>query len=219
MEDRGVFVQGAFRGNLGFIGLAYCANAYGEAGLIAGSLYIGFLTTLYNVLAIVTLNHAMGRGFNILNISKNMVTNPLIIGILAAVLFSSLSIPIPEFAERAGGYFVNLTLPLALLCTGGALNFQELKTNPRKTFYSSFSKLVIVPFAITLGGYLLGFRGIDLGVLFLMSSAPTATASFIMVKSMGGNYKLAANIIAITTLGALLSVSVGIVFLRSLNLM
>ena len=219
MADRGVFVQGAFRGNLGFIGLAYCVNAYGEAGLIAASLYIGFLTTLYNVLGVVTLNRAMGQGLNILNITKSITRNPIIIGILAAFLFSTLQIPIPEFAERAGSYFANLTLPLALLCTGGSLNFQELKTNPRKTFYASFAKLVIVPFAITFGGYLYGFRGIDLGVLFLMSATPTATVSFIMVKGMGGNYKLAANIIAMTTLGALLSVSSGILILRSLDLM
>ena len=52
-----------------------------------------------------------------------------------------------------------------------------------------------------------------------MSATPTATVSFIMVKGMGGNYKLAANIIAMTTLGALLSVSSGILILRSLDLM
>lgn len=218
-EDRAVFVQGAFRGNLGFIGLAYCVNAYGEEGLIAASLYIGFATTLYNILGVVTLNRGMGQSISVIKIAKSIFTNPLIISILAAVLFSTLQIPIPQFAERAGGYFANLTLPLALLCTGGSLNFQELKTNPKKTFYASFAKLVIVPFIITLGGYLFGFRGIDLGILFLMSSAPTATVSFIIVKSMGGNYKLAANIVALTALGALLSVSVGILILRSLDLM
>lgn len=219
MEDRGVFVQGAFRGNLGFIGLAYCVNAYGEPGLVAASLYIGFLTTMYNILAVITLNRAKGQEFNLLKITKMLITNPLIIAILLAILFSSLSIPVPEFVEKAGGYFGNLALPLALLCTGGALNFQELKFNPRKTFYATFSKLILVPVVMIFGGYLLGFRGIDLGVLLLMSSAPTATASFVMVKAMGGNYKLAANIIALTTLGSLLSVSIGIMFLRSLNLM
>ena len=219
MEDRGVFVQGSFRGNLGFIGLAYCVNAYGEAGLVAASLYIGFATTLYNILSVLSLNRAMGMEFSVIKICKALATNPLIIAILSAIVFSSLNITIPQVAERAGGYIANLTLPLALLCTGGSLNFQELKTNPRKTFYASFSKLVIIPTVITLGGYLIGLRGIDLGVLLLMSSAPTATASFIMVKAMGGNYKLAANIVALTTLGALLTVSIGILILRSWNLM
>ena len=217
--DRGVFVQGAFRGNLGFIGLAYCINAYGEQGLIAASLYIGLVTTLYNVLGIVTLNRSMGKDLSLLMICNNIIRNPLIIGILAAFAFSGFGIPVPEFAATTGGYLANLTIPLALLCTGGALNFQELKTNPKKTYSASIAKLVIVPVLITLGGYLYGFRGMDLGILFLMSASPTATVSFIMVKGIGGNYKLAANIIAMTVLGALFSVSFGILILRSLDLM
>ena len=217
--DRGVFVQGAFRGNLGFIGLAYCVNAYGEEGLIAASLYIGFVTVLYNLLALITLNRALDRGHSPIYMFKSIVTNPLIVAIVLALVFSSFSIPIPQFIERAGGYFANLTLPLALLVTGGSLNFQELKSNPNKTFYTSFTKLVIVPAVFTLGAYLFGFRGIDLGLLFLMSAAPTATVSFIFVKNMGCNDKLAANIIAVTVLGATLSVSLGVLILRSLGLM
>ena len=37
-EDRGVVVQGAFRSNMGIIGLAYCINAYGPKALAASSL-------------------------------------------------------------------------------------------------------------------------------------------------------------------------------------
>jgi len=192
-SDRGVFVQGAFRGNLGFIGLAYCVNAYGEEGLIAASLYIGFVTTLYNVLGVVTLNRSMGKGLNFIDNCISIIKNPLIIAILSAFVFSSLQIPIPKFAETAGGYIANLTVPLALLCTGGALNFQALKTNPKKTVYATLCKLIFVPFLITAGGYLL-------------------------VKGIHGNYKLAANIIAMSALFALFSVSLGVLILRNFNL-
>ena len=218
-EDRGVFVQGSFRANMGFIGLAYCLNAYGEEGLIGASLYLGLITALYNVLSVITLNRSSDEDQGVLKIIKGIAKNPLIIAIAAGLIVSVLHIPMPEFAAKTGQYFANLALPLALLCTGGALNFQELKTNPNKTFYASISKLVIVPLAITGGGILFGFRGIDLGILFLMCSAPTATASFIMVKGIGGNYKLAANIIALTSLGSIASVSLGIMLLRGLGFM
>jgi hypothetical protein len=52
-----------------------------------------------------------------------------------------------------------------------------------------------------------------------MCSAPTASASFIMVKGIGGNYKLAANIIALTSLGSIISVSLGIMILRGMGWM
>ena len=216
--DRGVFVQGAFRANMAFIGLAYCVNAYGEEGLIASSLYLGLITALYNVLAVITLNRASNIEQGLFSIIKEIAKNPLIIGIVAGLIVSALHIPMPEFAAKTGQYFANLALPLALICTGGALNFQELKTNPNKTFYSSISKLVFVPLAITAGGILFGFRGIDLGILFLMSSAPTAAVSFVMVKAIGGNHKLAANIIALTSLGSIVSVSLGILVLKSFGL-
>jgi hypothetical protein len=218
-EDRGVFVQGAFRANMGFIGLAYCVNAYGEAGLIAASIYLGLITALYNVLSVITLNRSMHREQNVVKILKGIAKNPLIIGIIAGLVVSALHIPMPGFAEKTGQYFANLALPLALLCTGGSLNFQELKSNPNKTLYATVAKLFIVPFAITAGGVLMGFRGIDLGILFLMCSAPTASASFVMVKGIGGNHKLAANIIALTSLGSIVSVSLGIMILRSLGWM
>ena len=73
----------------------------------------------------------------------------------------------------------------------------------------------VVPLMLTAGGYGLGFRTTELGVLFLMSSAPTAAASYVMVRAMGGNSDLAANIIVLTTLGSLLVTSVGVALLRS----
>ena len=216
-EDRGVFVQASFRSNMGIIGLAYCLNAYGEVGLVAASLYLGLITILYNVLSVITLNHSMHGELSIVKALKGIAKNPLIIGILAGLLASTLGIPMPAVAEKTGEYFANLALPLALLGAGGALSLNELKTNPNKTFYASLAKLLIVPFLITAGAVILGFRGMDLGILFLMSSAPTASASFIMVKAMGGNDKLAANIIAVTSLGSVVSVSLGIMIVRSFS--
>ena len=52
-----------------------------------------------------------------------------------------------------------------------------------------------------------------------MTSAPTAAASFIMVRAMEGNFALAANIIVITTLGSLIVTSVGIALLHGMGFM
>jgi hypothetical protein len=88
-----------------------------------------------------------------------------------------------------------------------------------KTLFATGSKLVFIPLVFTLGGVWLGFRGVDLGVLLLMSSAPTAAASYVMVRAMGGNAVLAANIVVLTTLGSILTTSLGITVLRGMGLM
>ena len=49
-----------------------------------------------------------------------------------------------------------------------------------------------------------------------VSSAPTAAASYVMVRAMGCNAGLAGNIIALTTLGSLVNTCVGVVVLRGM---
>ena len=218
-EDRGVVVQGGFRSNMGIIGLAYCVNAYGDAGLVAAALYLGLVTILFNVLAVVTLSRSLHRRQGVGRMVKGIVTNPLIIGIVLALPVSWLQIPLPKVAVQSAQYFADLTLPLALLCTGATLNFRSLRLEMSNTLLAASSKLVLVPLLFALGGIVVGFRGVDLGVLLLMSSAPTAAASYVMVRAMGGNSVLAANIIALTTLGSILCTSIGIVVLKGLQLM
>ena len=50
--------------------------------------------------------------------------------------------------------------------------------------------------------------------LFLLAAAPTASASFIMARALGGNSQLAANIIAISTLFSIVTASLGLALLK-----
>ena len=79
---------------------------------------------------------------------------------------------------------------------------------------ATLGKLVLVPLLVTAGGIAAGLRGTDLGVLYLMIAAPTAAASYPMTQSLGGNHHLAAAIIAATSVGAIVSSTVGIFLLR-----
>lgn len=218
-EDRGVVVQGAFRSNMGIIGLAYCANAYGERGIAAASIYLGLVTILLNVLSVVTLSRSLHRDRSAAGIVAAIARNPLILGILLALPVAWAQIQLPAIILKTAGYFAEMTLPLALLCTGASLSLKSLLHESRNAVYAGVGKLALMPLLLTVGGALVGFRGIDLGILFLMSSAPTAAASYVMARGMGGNAGLAANIIVLTTMGSLFVTSLGIVLLRGHGLM
>lgn len=219
-HDRGVFVQGAFRSNMGIIGLAYCVNAYGQTAIGAASLYLGIITILFNILSVITLSRSLHKGASPINaIAKGIATNPLIIGILLALPFSYFQWHLPALVLKAGDYLANLALPLALLCTGATLNFRSLQQAMGNTIGASLAKLALVPTLFGIGAYLVGFRGIDMGIIMLMAFAPTAAASYVMARAMGGNANLAANIIVLTTLGSLVSTSLGIMILKSWQLM
>ncbi|MDN3629199.1 transporter [Vibrio lentus] len=219
-KDQGVIVQGGFRANTAIIGLAYVANIYGNQGVALAAIYVASLTVLYNIQAVIALTpKGEDTGAKAIKvIAKSITKNPLIIAIFLAVVFYALSIPIPKMVTDAGQYFANMTLPLALLCTGGSLDISSLKQEKLSTWFASSYKLIASPLLITLAAWYLGFEGLDLGLIFLMSAAPTAAASYVMARAMGGNSTLAANIIALTTVVSLITCTLGIFALTAMDL-
>ena len=219
-KDQGVIVQGGFRANTAIIGLAYVANIYGNQGVALAAIYVASLTVLYNIQAVIALTpKGEDTGAKAIKvIAKSITKNPLIIAIFLAVVFYALSIPIPKMVTDAGQYFANMTLPLALLCTGGSLDISSLKQEKLSTWFASSYKLIASPLLITSAAWYIGFEGLDLGLIFLMSAAPTAAASYVMARAMGGNSTLAANIIALTTVVSLITCTLGIFALTAMDL-
>ena len=221
-DDNGVTIQGSYRANTAIIGLAYIANAYGDTGVALAAIYVAPMTILYNILAVIALSPKQDEGSRFQAVGviiKTITRNPLVISIMLGLAFYFLAVPVPNMVMDAGQYFARMTLPLALLCTGGSLNMKSLKNDQLTTWFATINKLIIAPMLITVTAVFFGFRGVELGIVFFMSSAPTAAASYVMARAMGGNASLAANIIALTTVASLFSCTLGIFILSSLNLM
>ena len=216
-HDRGIFVQGSFRGNMGVVGLAFSINAYGDAGLAASSLYVALLTVLYNILSVYVLTQTLApEGSNFKKaLIKSLLSNPIIIGIVCGLAVAIPAIPIHPILMSTGEYVAAMTLPLALICIGGSLSLTSLRQSSYVAFITVFMKLVAVPTLMMLMALPLGFSKFELGIFFLMVASPTATASYIMVQAMKGDGVLAANIVVLSTFGSVLSVSIGLVLLKS----
>ena len=210
-EDRGVYVQGAFRGNCGIVGLALAANLYGDYGLSAGGLLLALVIVVYNSLSvIVLLAYQPGKTTSLTNTLRDIARNPLIIGVVLAIPFAALEIRLPGWVMTSGDYFASLTLPLALLCIGATVSLKSIRSDSGPAVGSSIWKMVTLPALCTLAAWLAGFEGRELGLMFLFFASPTAAASFVMVKALGGNDRMAANIIALTTLLASVTVTLGV---------
>jgi predicted permease len=128
--------------------------------------------------------------------------------------FAYWQIPLPDWLMTSGGYFAQLTLPLALICIGGTLSISVLRESSSIAMSSSLMKMVWFPALATLGAWLCGFRGAELGILFLYFGCPTAASSFVMARAVNSNHQLAATIIVITTLGAAVTINIGLFLLR-----
>ncbi len=220
-RDKGVIIQGGFRSNTAIIALAYVANAYGDKGVALAAVYVASLTFLFNVEASIVLSPKgakTGPVASLMILFKTLTKNPLIISILLGMIFYLLSIPLPKMILDTGHLCARMTLPLALLCAGGSLDISAMRQDKAPAWVSTGYKLILAPLLITGSGALLGFRNMDLGIIFLMSSAPAAAASYAMARAMGGNATLAANIIALTTVCSIVTSTLGIFILSTIHL-
>lgn len=204
--DRGVFIQGVFRGNIGIIGLSLTAGVYGNSDTFAASaVLVGALAFLMNILAVICLTQDDNPKLWLL--TQKVLHNPLIIALILAMLVKALHIPVPKIITNFAGYYKNLTLPLALLATGASFDLRGIFGAGRMALWASAGRLLLSPLVFLVFGLVFGLRGETLGVLYLIGATPAASASYIMAKAMGGNATAAANIIAITTALSLLLVA------------
>lgn len=214
--DRGVYVQGCFRGNCGIVGLALAASMYGDYGLSAGGILLGLVIISYNILSVVVLlTYQSDQKLRWADILKDIARNPLILAVLIAVPFAWWNISLPDWVMTSGHYFASLTLPLALLCIGATISMSAIRKESGPAMGATTFKMVTLPALCTLAAWLAGFDGRELGLMFLYWASPTAAASFVMVKALGGNARMAANIVALTTLVASVTVTLGVFVLES----
>jgi predicted permease len=219
-RDLSVFVQGAYRSNYAIVGLAIIANLFGEEGLGKASLILAFLLPFYNVLAVVILTVPMRkiRKLNLLSTIYEVMLNPLIIAVIVALPFSYFKLELPSMLFTTGNFLSDVALPLALIGIGGSLNIENIKRASTLAFSSSILKLIVVPVVLTFFAYLFGYREMDLGIMFVLFACPTAIVSFIMAEAMGCNSKLAGNIVVISTIGSVITISAAIIILKSVGL-
>ena len=214
-EDRGIYTQGAFRGNNAVIGLALAASMYGDYGISLGAVLAGLVILLYNTLSTIVLAvYSPVIKSDPWSVCKSVVKNPLIISVLAAIPFAVFKITLPGWLQASGEYLASMTLPLALICIGGTLSLASLRKSGNLALSASLVKMISLPLVATLGAWLLGFRGPELGTLFLYFASPTAAASYVMARAANGNHELAASIIVITTLMAAITTNIGIFVLQ-----
>jgi predicted permease len=216
--QQGIFVQAAFRSNLAIVGVALTYSAYGERGPVLAALPIALMTVLYNILAVWVLNTTLGSNTSVARVLLDIVRNPLIIGISAGVCLSVSGLPVPVILQSVGSGLSTFFLPLVLMCIGASMNISRLYKAGTLTWEASLWRLCVAPLLSIMVALLLGVRDEQLGVLFLLLASPVAASSHVMVVTARGDGTLAANIVVLTTLLSIVTITVGFFLLSVFSL-
>lgn len=214
---RGVFSQGAFRGNIAYVGLAIVFNALGQSGLTRAGILMGFIVPFLNLYAIIALlwphraNSSQGPAY----LLRQIAFNPLILASFAGVAWSFFAIPMPLLLERSLKIATGMALPLALLAIGGGFSLARLRGDLFTAALAAGAKLVWMP--LLAAGILIGMGvgGTDLEIGVLIAGTPAATANYIMAQQLKGDAELAGTIVMLSTLLSAATYTIALMILRS----
>ena len=218
---KGEFIQGTYRSSAALLGIAFIQNIYGTAGM-APLMIIGSVP-LYNIMAVVVLsvfkpgNNSFDKAL-VKKTLKGIVTNPIIIGIVAGFVWSALKLPMPLILHKTVSSIGATATPMGLMSMGATFEMKKATSKIKPTLVAVFMKLVGFCAVFLPVAAMLGFRNEQLIAILVMLGSATTVSSFVMARNMGHEGTLSSGVIMMTTLLSAFTLTMWLDVLRSFGL-
>lgn len=221
--ERGEIIQASYRSSAAVLGIAFVNNIYGKATMAA--LMIVATVPIYNIIAVIVLSltspekkNSDGKTALLKNTVKGIVTNPIILGIIAGLIWSFLKIPQPVILKKSVSYLANMATPLSLIALGASFRTNEAKEKLSVTIGIVFIKLILfcaifLPLAVHMG-----FRDEKLIAILVMLGSATTGSSFVMAKNFGHKGTVTAFAVMLSTLCSAFTLTAWLFVLKTLSL-
>ncbi len=216
----GSFIQCSYRSNCVLIGLSICINLFGDAGASAMALVLAIMVPFYNVCSVLLLTTFANRGERVSPavMLKSIATNPLILSCVTGILLSVFKIGLPGVIERPLFDLAACSTPIAMLLIGAQFRFDHARHDLKLVCAACALKLLLLPGLFAGAAVLLGFRGPELAVIYLIFAAPTAASGAIQAEAMGCDGEVAGEIQLLSTLLSVFTLFAGIFLLSATGL-
>lgn len=209
--ESGIFGLNVAYPNYGYMGIPLAILAFGDEAALPMALIL-FADTI--VLLTLTACFVSGNGGGpvaaVKRISFTMIANPLVIAVLAGLLFSASGLILPKIPQQFGNLLAGAAAPVALFALGATLFGQPVKAAAAEVSTISVLKLILHPLLVAL--FFLGVPGqepIWVKVAILSSCLPVAANVFMLANHYGAYTGRTASAILVST--ALASATVPVI--------
>lgn len=199
--------QGAVRFNT-FVGLGAVAALDGGGGITLFAIAIALAIPVLNVLCVLTLARygAHGQSTSLKGQALFLIKNPLIIACLIGIAMNLTGLSLPRGIEPVFKMLGGIAAPMGLLTVGAGLQWEAARNGGRAVLLACALKLAIYPLMLLAAAKLWGLGPLETKVMVLWGAMPTASASYILARQMGGDAPLAAAIVTVSTILAFVTV-------------
>ena len=212
-EVKAVLTQATFRSNFALIGIPLSESLFGAEGAAVAALLSAFSIPIFNVLAILSFSFFCGADKPTpKKVLLDIIKNPIIISAALGGIFLGIktlfvnngiqfaieSIP-PVY--KALTSLATVATPLSLVALGSQFEFIGTKQFKKEIIYAVAVRNVLVPSLAMSVAYLIGaFSGAHFAAFVAMFATPIAVSSVPMAQELGGDSRLAGQLVVWTTL-------------------
>jgi predicted permease len=201
--------QCSFRFN-SYVGLAVAGALHGQAGIAAIGLLMGFTVPLANVASVAMLARHGETGW-----LREILGNPLIMATAGGVTFALLDWSLPALLAQTVGLLGQASLPMGLVAVGAGLRLDSLSHARGHLWYGVVVKLLALPALAWWMGGQLGLAPMHFEVALLFAALPMSTVAYVLAVRMGGDGRITAAQVAVTTLLSMVTLPLWLGLARS----
>jgi predicted permease len=221
-NTQGEFIQVAYRSSAAILGVTLVENIYGNAGMTP--LMILGTVPLYNIMAVVVLSFYKPKRAPmdkklLLKTGKGILTNPIILGIVAGLLWSLLQIPMPKVLDTTVSSVARLATPLGVMAMGATFDIKKALSSLRTAGLGAFIKLFGLCCIFLPIGIALGFRQDKLVAALIMCGSPTTVSCYVMAREMGHEGTLTSSTVMLTTFLSAFSLTMWLFIFKSMGML
>jgi len=201
----------AAQSNTVLVGIPMILGSMGEAGTIPVILLLA--VHLPVTMTAVTLLIARGEGGPGAwkSLLRSLFSHPILIAIGAGLLWRFLGIPIPDLMRTLLKYLADSAAPCALTAMGMSMTRISLAGNRRMIGQISLIKLILHPLLVYgMVVYVMKLPPAFAAVALIFAACPTGINAFLVAERYRAGVTLASGAIALSTLAAILTMTVAV---------
>ena len=219
-KTKGAAIVSTYRSNMAFIGMPVLLYAYGSLAtakasiIIASLLPLNILFTVF-FLKLLDIQDSKGRKIEIKKLVIEIITDPVLIAVMAGLIISYFSYEIPAPIFKFFEILSGIAVPLALISIGASFKFSHIKSNIKYLSLISFGKLILMPLlSLVFSIFIFKVGNLDRDIICLLFAMPLAVATFIQSEKYNSDTDFVSSALITTTLISAVTITAWLFILK-----
>jgi hypothetical protein len=197
-------VQGATRWH-GFIALSIVGLLLGDAGVAYMAVTMAVIIPPLNIINVMVLAHYGDAEGDLSQVLRKLLKNPFIIACALGASLNISGLGLTPLLYNAADIVGSGALGIGLLTVGAGIHLSGIREHRGLVVFGALLRLLGMPALMFSGCLLFGVEGLPRTVAMLAAAVPTAAASFVLARQMGGDAPLMANLITLQVIVAVVT--------------